>query len=122
MKLTKETLKRIIKEELEAAMSEETVKEGMFDSIKSKLGFGDKEKKEALEMMDEYVNNPMGLFMTVGTMYRAKTAGEILAHAEATAPEKAREVKRAYSLLRKRESDEFQKGYQEYQQKFGDNK
>jgi len=125
MKLTKETLKRIIKEELEAVMSEEMVEEGILDSIKSKIGFGDKEadkKTERLETLDVYVDNPMALFATIGTMSRAETAGEIFAHAKATAPEKAEEVRKAYSLLRTRESEEFKKGEDRYQQSFGENK
>jgi hypothetical protein len=125
MKLTKETLKRIIKEELEAVMSEEMLEEGILDSIKSKFGFGDKEvdkKAERLKMLDIYVNNPMALFTTIGTMTRAEAAGEIFAHAKATAPEKAEEVKKAYSLLRARQSEKFKEGEDRYQQSFGENK
>ena len=125
MKLTKETLKRIIKEELEAVMSEEAVEEGILDSIKSKLGFGDKEaekKAEKLKMLNMYVNNPMSLFATTGTMTRSFADGMISAHAEATAPEKAEEVKKAYNLLRARESENFKEGEDRYQQSFGENK
>jgi polyhydroxyalkanoate synthesis regulator protein len=116
MKLTEEALKRIIKEELD---------EGILDSIKSKLGFGDKaadEKAERLKMLNAHVNRPMSLFTTTGTMFRAYAAGMIFAHAEATAPEKVKEVKRAYTLLKARDPKEFEKGYQKYQQEFGENK
>ena len=47
MKLTKETLKRIIKEELEAVQEE-----GLMDSVKSMFGFGSK-KEEPVEQPTE---------------------------------------------------------------------
>ena len=120
MKLTNEQLRQMIKEELESVM----VDEGMLDTIKSKLGFGAKPEvdkdAERLEKLDHYVNNPR-LIGGLGTMSRAKAAGEVVAHAEAKHPEKAEEVRRAligYTLGRGAQEN-FDEGYSSYQQRFG---
>ena len=100
-----------------------TMEEGMLDSIKSKLGFGDKEVDkdvDKLDKLDHYVNNPR-LIGGLGTMTRAYAAGEVVAHAEAKHPEKAEEVRRSLTgyTLGRGAQENFDEGYNSYKKRFG---